>query len=118
MTCAVFACERAKRTLSSVAEITIEVGVLFQGIDFYTKITRSKFRELCMDLFRGTIGTVKRVLRDSDICKDSIHEVVLIGGSTRIPQVCQLLQAFFNGKQLNRYTNPDEAVAAQQLRQP
>jgi heat shock protein 1/8 len=105
------ACERAKRTLSSVNETTIEVDALFQGTDFYTKITRAKFEELCVDLFRGTIGPVERVLRDSHISKDSVHEVVLVGGSTRIPKVCQLLQDFFNGKELNRSINPEEAVA-------
>jgi heat shock protein 1/8 len=104
------ACECAKRTLSSVAETTIEVDALFQGIDFNSTITRSKFEELCMDLFRGTIGPVERVLRDSHIPKESVHEVVLVGGSTRIPKVCQLLQDFFNGKELNRSINPDEAV--------
>jgi len=105
------ACERAKRTLSGVAETTIEVDALFEGTDFYTKITRAKFEELCMDLFRGTIDPVERVIRDSKISKGSIHEIVLVGGSTRIPKVCQLLQDFFNGKELNRSINPDEAVA-------
>jgi len=105
------ACERAKRTLSGTAETTIEVDALFEGTDFYTKITRAKFEELCMDLFRGTIDPVERVIRDSKISKGSIHEIVLVGGSTRIPKVCQLLQDFFNGKELNRSINPDEAVA-------
>ena len=105
------ACERAKRTLSGTAETTIEVDALFEGTDFYTKITRAKFEELCMDLFRGTIDPVERVIRDSKISKGSIHEIVLVGGSTRIPKVCQLLQEFFNGKELNRSINPDEAVA-------
>jgi heat shock 70kDa protein 1/2/6/8 len=105
------ACERAKRTLSGTAETTIEVDALFEGTDFYTKITRAKFEELCMDLFRGTIDPVERVIRDSKISKGSIHEIVLVGGSTRIPKVCSLLQDFFNGKELNRSINPDEAVA-------
>jgi heat shock protein 1/8 len=105
------ACERAKRTLSGTAETTIEVDALFEGTDFYTKITRAKFEELCMDLFRGTIDPVERVIRDSKISKGSIHEIVLVGGSTRIPKVCQLLQDYFNGKELNRSINPDEAVA-------
>ena len=105
------ACERAKRTLSSSAETTIEVDALFDGTDFNTKITRAKFEELCMDLFRSTIDPVERVIRDSKISKGNIHEVVLVGGSTRIPKVCNLLTEFFNGKELNRSINPDEAVA-------
>ena len=105
------ACERAKRTLSSSAETTIEVDALFDGVDFATKITRAKFEELCMDLFRGTIDPVDRVIRDSKISKGSIHEIVLVGGSTRIPKVCALLSEYFNGKELNRSINPDEAVA-------
>ena len=105
------ACERAKRTLSSSAETTIEVDALFDGTDFNTKITRAKFEELCMDLFRSTIDPVERVIRDSKMSKGSIHEIVLVGGSTRIPKVCSLLTDFFNGKELNRSINPDEAVA-------
>ena len=105
------ACERAKRTLSSSAETTIEVDALFDGTDFNTKITRAKFEELCMDLFRNTIDPVERVIRDSKISKGSIHEIVLVGGSTRIPKVCSMLTEFFNGKELNRSINPDEAVA-------
>lgn len=105
------ACERAKRTLSSSAETTIEVDALFDGTDFNTKITRAKFEELCMDLFRSTIDPVERVIRDSKISKGSIHEIVLVGGSTRIPKVCSLLTDYFNGKELNRSINPDEAVA-------
>jgi L1 cell adhesion molecule like protein len=105
------ACERAKRTLSSAAQTTIEVDSCFDGIDFYTNITRAKFEELCSDLFRGTIDPVDRVLRDSKISKGAVHEIVLVGGSTRIPKVQQLLQDFFNGKELNKSINPDEAVA-------
>ena len=105
------ACERAKRTLSSSAETTIEVDALFDGTDFNTKITRAKFEELCMDLFRSTIDPVERVIRDSKMSKGSIHEIVLVGGSTRIPKVCSLLTEYFNGKELNRSINPDEAVA-------
>jgi L1 cell adhesion molecule like protein len=105
------ACERAKRTLSSAAQTTIEVDSAFDGIDFYINITRAKFEELCADLFRGTMDPVDRVLRDSKISKGSVHEIVLVGGSTRIPKVQQLLQDFFNGKELNRSINPDEAVA-------
>jgi L1 cell adhesion molecule like protein len=105
------ACERAKRTLSASAETTIEVDALFDGVDFATKITRAKFEELCMDLFRNTIDPVDRVIRDSKISKGSIDEIVLVGGSTRIPKVCALLSEYFNGKELNRSINPDEAVA-------
>jgi len=105
------ACERAKRTLSASAETTIEVDALFDGTDFSTKITRAKFEELCMDLFRSTIEPVERVIRDSKMSKSGIHEIVLVGGSTRIPKVCSLLTEFFNGKELNRSINPDEAVA-------
>merc|ERR1711906_46598 len=105
------ACERAKRTLSSTAQTSIEVDSCFDGIDFYTNITRAKFEELCSDLFRGTIDPVDRVLRDAKISKGAVHEIVLVGGSTRIPKVQQLLQDFFNGKELNKSINPDEAVA-------
>ena len=105
------ACERAKRTLSASAETTIEVDSLFDGTDFMTKITRAKFEELCMDLFRSTIDPVDRVLRDSKMSKSSVDEIVLVGGSTRIPKVCSLLTEYFNGKELNRSINPDEAVA-------
>eukprot|EP00281_Chroomonas_sp_CCMP1168_P010908 CAMPEP_0206263548 /NCGR_PEP_ID=MMETSP0047_2-20121206/28884_1 /ASSEMBLY_ACC=CAM_ASM_000192 /TAXON_ID=195065 /ORGANISM="Chroomonas mesostigmatica_cf, Strain CCMP1168" /LENGTH=366 /DNA_ID=CAMNT_0053691111 /DNA_START=126 /DNA_END=1222 /DNA_ORIENTATION=- len=96
------ACERAKRTLSSAAQTTIEVDSAFDGVDFYINITRAKFEELCADLFRGTMDPVDRVLRDAKIAKGSVHEIVLVGGSTRIPKVQQLLQDFFNGKELNK----------------
>lgn len=105
------ACERAKRTLSSAIETTIEVDSLHEGIDYNTRITRAKFEELCMDLLRKTIEPVENVLRDAKIDKGSIHEIVLVGGSTRIPKVKQLLSDFFNGKKLNESVNPDEAVA-------
>ena len=105
------ACERAKRTLSSAAQTTIEVDSAFDGIDFYVNITRAKFEELCADLFRGTMDPVDRVLRDAKVSKGAVHEIVLVGGSTRIPKVQQLLQDFFNGKELNKSINPDEAVA-------
>jgi len=105
------ACERAKRTLSTQAQASIEIDSLFEGIDFYTNITRARFEELCADLFRSTLGPVEKVLRDSKLDKKQIHEVVLVGGSTRIPKVQQLLSNFFNGKKLNNSINPDEAVA-------
>merc|ERR1711876_112267 len=105
------ACERAKRTLSASAQANIEIDSLFEGIDFYTSITRARFEELCADLFRGTLDPVEKALRDSKLDKSSIHDVVLVGGSTRIPKVQKLLQDFFNGKELNKSINPDEAVA-------
>merc|ERR1712164_127222 len=105
------ACERAKRTLSSSAQTGLEIDSLFEGIDFFSNITRARFEELCSDLFRGTLDPVEKVLRDSKMDKRSIHEVVLVGGSTRIPKVQQLLSDFFNGKELCKSINPDEAVA-------
>ncbi|EGF83438.1 70 kDa heat shock protein 3 [Batrachochytrium dendrobatidis JAM81] len=105
------ACERAKRTLSSAAQTTIEIDSLFEGVDFYTSITRARFEELCADLFRGTIDPVDKVLRDSKIDKGSVHEVVLVGGSTRIPKIQKLISDYFNGKEPNKSINPDEAVA-------
>jgi len=105
------ACERAKRTLSASAQASIEIDSLYEGIDFYTSITRARFEELCADLFRGTLEPVEKALRDSKMDKSSIHEIVLVGGSTRIPKIQKLLQDFFNGKELNKSINPDEAVA-------
>ncbi|GFS54527.1 major heat shock 70 kDa protein Aa [Trichonephila inaurata madagascariensis] len=105
------ACERAKRTLSSSAEATIEIDALFDGIDFYSKISRARFEELCMDLFRSTMEPVERALTDAKLDKSKIHDVVLVGGSTRIPKVQKLLKDFFNGKELCMSINPDEAVA-------
>ncbi|KAM0250632.1 hypothetical protein ACHAP5_002163 [Fusarium lateritium] len=105
------ACERAKRTLSSSAQTSIEIDSLFEGIDFYTSITRARFEELCQDLFRSTIQPVDRVLTDAKIDKSLVHEIVLVGGSTRIPRVQKLITDYFNGKEPNRSINPDEAVA-------
>ncbi|XP_013400629.1 heat shock cognate 71 kDa protein [Lingula anatina] len=105
------ACERAKRTLSSSTQASIEIDSLFEGIDFYTNITRARFEELCADLFRGTLEPVEKSLRDAKLDKGQIHEIVLVGGSTRIPRIQKLLQDFFNGKELNKSINPDEAVA-------
>ncbi|BCS24788.1 molecular chaperone Hsp70 [Aspergillus puulaauensis] len=104
------ACERAKRTLSSAAQTSIEIDSLFEGIDFYTSITRARFEELCQDLFRSTMEPVERVLRDSKIDKSSVHEIVLVGGSTRIPKIQRLVSDYFN-KEPNKSINPDEAVA-------
>ena len=105
------ACERAKRTLSSTAQTTIEIDSLYDGVDFYTSITRARFEELNMDLFRKCMDPVERVLHDAKMDKSKIDEVVLVGGSTRIPKVQQMLSDFFNGKELNKSINPDEAVA-------
>lgn len=105
------ACERAKRTLSSSTEGNIEIDALFDGIDFYSKISRARFEELCSDLFRSTLLPVEKALRDAKMDKSSIHEVVLVGGSIRIPKIQNLLQNFFAGKSLNLSINPDEAVA-------
>merc|ERR1712209_284893 len=105
------ACERAKRTLSASAQANIEIDSLFEGIDFYTAITRARFEELCADLFKGTLEPVEKALRDAKMDKSSINDVILVGGSTRIPKIQKLLQDFFNGKELNKSINPDEAVA-------
>lgn len=105
------AAERAKRTLSSSTEANIEIDALYEGIDFYTKVSRARFEELCADLFRGTLHPVEKCLQDAKLDKGAIHDVVLVGGSTRIPKIQSLLQNFFNGKPLNMSINPDEAVA-------
>jgi len=104
-------CERAKRTLSSSTQATIEIDSLFEGIDFSLTLSRARFEEMNMDYFRNSMGPVEKVLRDSGIDKRNVHEIVLVGGSTRIPKVQNLLQEFFNGKEPNRSINPDEAVA-------
>jgi len=105
------ACERAKRTLSASAQANIEIDSLLEGIDFYTSITRARFEELCSDLFKGTLEPVEKSMRDAKMDKTAINEIVLVGGSTRIPKIQKLLQDFFNGKELNKSINPDEAVA-------
>uniref|UniRef100_A0A8C8VPK6 Heat shock protein 70 n=1 Tax=Pelusios castaneus TaxID=367368 RepID=A0A8C8VPK6_9SAUR len=105
------ACERAKRTLSSSTQASIEIDSLYEGIDFYTAITRARFEELNADLFRGTLEPVEKALRDAKLDKAQVHDVVLVGGSTRIPKIQRLLQDFFNGRELNKSINPDEAVA-------
>ncbi|XP_034254689.1 heat shock 70 kDa protein-like isoform X3 [Thrips palmi] len=105
------ACERAKRTLSSSTQATIEVDSLFEGIDLYTTITRARFEELNADLFKATLEPVEAALRDAGIDKTSVHDVVLVGGSTRIPRIQRMLKDLFGGKELNQSINPDEAVA-------
>ncbi|MBC9719738.1 Hsp70 family protein, partial [Streptomyces sp. TRM66268-LWL] len=105
------ACERAKRTLSSSAQTSLEIDSLFEGIDFYTSITRARFEELCADLFRTTLEPVEKVLKDAKVDKSQINEIVLVGGSTRIPKIQKMVSDFFNGKEPNKSINPDEAVA-------
>jgi len=104
-------CERAKRTLSSATRANVEVDSLFEGIDFASSITRARFEDLCMHYFRSCLDPVSKVLQDSGMSKSDIHDVVLVGGSTRIPKVQQLIKEFFNGKEPCRTINPDEAVA-------
>jgi len=105
------ACERAKRTLSAATTATVEIDSLAEGVDFNSSITRARFEDLCGDYFRNTLQPVEKVLRDSKMGKGDIDEVVLVGGSTRIPKVQQLIQQFFNGKEPCKSINPDEAVA-------
>lgn len=105
------ACERAKRTVSSSAQAQIDVDALFDGVDFNITLSRAKFEELCSDIFKKTIEPVDQVLRDAKMDKKSVHEIVLVGGSTRIPKIKQLLSEYFGGRQLNESVNPDEAIA-------
>lgn len=104
-------CERAKRTLSSSTQATIEIDSLYDGIDYSCSLSRARFEELNMDYFRSSMGPVEKCLRDSGIDKRNVHEVVLVGGSIRIPKVQSMIQDFFNGKDLCKSINPDEAVA-------
>jgi len=105
------ACERAKRTLSNGTQTTIEIDSLFDGEDFNAQITRAKFEEINGKAFNGTIQPVEQVLKDAAIEKSKVDEIVLVGGSTRIPRIQKLLSDFFNGKKLEKSINPDEAVA-------
>jgi len=105
------ACERAKRTLSSASQTSIEVDSFYEGNDFNISLSRAKFEELCSDLFRKTMDPVERVLRDAKVAKNEVHDVVLVGGSTRIPRIQEMLSQYFNGKELNKSINPDECVA-------
>merc|ERR1712055_663740 len=105
------ACEKAKRTLSSSTQASIEIDSLFEGTDLYSSITKARFEELCSDLFKDTRRPVEKALADAKLQKSEIHDVVLVGGSTRIPKVKNLLQDFFNGKELCNSVNPDEAVS-------
>merc|ERR1711990_1083832 len=103
--------EKAKRALSAAHQVRVEVESLFEGEDFSETLTRAKFEELNMDLFRGTLKPVQKVLEDADLTKKEVDEIVLVGGSTRIPKVQSLVKEFFNGKEPSRGINPDEAVA-------
>jgi L1 cell adhesion molecule like protein len=105
------ACERAKRTLSSVTSTTIEVDSLMDGEDFSLKVSRAKFEELCADLFQNCLAPVTKCLKDSGLGKSDVDDVVLVGGSTRVPKIQSLLEQYFDGKELNKSINPDEAVA-------
>ncbi len=103
--------ERAKRSLSGQTQANIEIDSLYEGNDFSVNLTRAKFESLCSDIFQRTLEPVERVLKDAKISKGEIHDIVLVGGSTRIPKVQELLSNFFNGKELCRKINPDEAIA-------
>jgi len=103
--------EKAKRDLSSVHQVKITIEGIMEGIDFSETITRARFEELCADLFKKTLKPVSTVMEDAGMKKTEIDEIVLVGGSTRIPKVQQLIKDFFNGKEPNRGINPDEAVA-------
>jgi len=105
------ACERAKRTLSGSTQANIEIDSLFEGLDFYTNITRAKFEDLCKNMFTSCLKPVEKCLTDAGLQKKQIHDVVLVGGSTRIPKIQALLSTCFNNKELNKSINPDEAVA-------
>jgi L1 cell adhesion molecule like protein len=105
------ACERAKRTLSSVTQTTVEVDSLFQGTDFSSSISRARFEEINAQTFRSTLDPVDKVLKDAKMDKSKVEEIVLVGGSTRIPKIQSLVSDFFGGRQLNKSINPDEAVA-------
>ncbi|KAH7563946.1 hypothetical protein BM1_00993 [Bipolaris maydis] len=105
------ACERAKRTLSNATQTTVEIDSLFDGEDFNANITRARFEDLNQKAFAGTLDPVAQVLKDANISKDKVDEIVLVGGSTRIPKIQKLLSDFFNGKKLEKSINPDEAVA-------
>lgn len=104
-------CERAKRALSNQHQVRVEIESLFDGVDFSEPLTRARFEELNMDLFKRTMGPVKRALEDAGLEKNDVNEIVLVGGSTRIPKIQQLLKDFFDGKEPHRGVNPDEAVA-------
>ena len=100
------ACEKAKRTLSSSTNASIEIDSLHEGIDFYTSLTRAKFESLCDDLFKNCLKPVEKVILDSKMDKSTIHQIVMVGGSTRIPKVQNMISEYFNGKELCKSINP------------
>lgn len=104
-------CEKIKRTLSSTAQASLEIDSLHDGIDFNSTLTRARFEEMCADIFKRTMDPVEKVLLDAKLSKNDVHEIILVGGSTRIPKIQKLLSDFFNGKELCKSINPDEAVA-------
>uniref|UniRef100_A0A1J3FVW7 Putative mediator of RNA polymerase II transcription subunit 37b n=1 Tax=Noccaea caerulescens TaxID=107243 RepID=A0A1J3FVW7_NOCCA len=104
-------CERAKRALSNQHQARVEIESLFDGVDFTEPLTKARFEELNMDLFKRRMEPMKKGLKDAGLKKSDIDEIVLVGGITRIPKVQELLKDFFDGKELNKGTNPDEAVA-------
>ncbi|KAH9508634.1 70-kilodalton heat shock protein [Bulinus truncatus] len=106
------ACELAKRCLSNSNEARLEIDSLYHGIDYSTAISRARFEEICKDLFASTMGLVKTCIQDANLTREQIHDIILVGGSTRIPKIQSLLKEFFGGKELNKSINPDEAVAA------
>ena len=108
-------CEMAKRTLSTQTSATIDCEALSNGVDFSTTISRAKFEELNMDLFKKTMTPVTQVLKDAGMSKSDIDEIILVGGSTRIPKVQQMLTEYFGGKELNKGINPDEAVVSKTM---
>ena len=100
-----------KKVLSTSNTASVELESLYEGIDFFSQITRARFESLCMSLFQECLNPVSRVLQDAGVSKSQINEIVLVGGSTRIPKIQDLLSQYFGGKELNRGINPDEAVA-------
>ena len=105
------ACERAKRTLSASSQASIEIDTLVDGVDFNSTVTRARFEDMCAADFRKCMAPVEKVLRDAKKSKNDVDELVLVGGSTRIPKIQEMLREFFNGKELCKSINPDEAVA-------
>jgi molecular chaperone DnaK (HSP70) len=108
-------CEMAKRTLSTQTSATIDCEALSGGVDFSTTISRAKFEELNLDLFKKTMTPVTQVLKDAGMSKNDIDEIILVGGSTRIPRIQEMLREYFNGKELNKSINPDEAVVREHV---
>jgi L1 cell adhesion molecule like protein len=105
------ACEKAKRTLSSATQATVEVDSLAEGHDFQTTLTRAKFESMCESFFKRTVAPLDGLLKDAKLDKNQIHEIIMVGGSSRIPKIRELVSGYFNGKKLNDSVNPDEAVA-------